>query len=258
MKSSNADKIKQSFTLQSNHFKAGKLNFSDKEYLDFMITHILPQKGNTVLEVAAGTCACGIALAPLVRNVTCLDMTSSMLNVGKENAEKQGLKNMAFVLGDAEKLPFLNSSFDIVISRLAFHHFPDVNCCFNEMVRVLRPNGKLIIIDMEAAEEKLRRIQDKIETVRDPSHIRNLSMKEMLELYSKHSFKVEICKTTEIPISAGEWLDFTETSVSAKQELMKHFDHDISGTERTGFYPYQTDKEIYFNQRWILIIGRKT
>lgn len=90
MKSSNADKIKQSFTLQSNHFKAGKLNFSDKEYLDFMVTHILPQKGNTVLEVAAGTCACGIALAPLVRNVTCLDMTSSMLNVGKENAEKQG------------------------------------------------------------------------------------------------------------------------------------------------------------------------
>lgn len=40
-----------------------------------------------------------------------------MLKAGKETAGKQALKNMAFVVGDAEELPFLNNSFDIVISR---------------------------------------------------------------------------------------------------------------------------------------------
>ncbi len=97
-----------------------------------------------------------------------------MLKAGKETAGKQALKNMAFVVGDAEELPFLNNSFDIVISRLAFHHFPDINCSFDEMVRVLKPNGKLALIDMEAAEDKLRLVRDEIETMRDPSHVRNL------------------------------------------------------------------------------------
>ena len=46
---------------------------------------------------------------------------------------------MTFVFGEAAELPFLDSSFDIVISRLAFHHFPDAQRPFAEMVRVLKP-----------------------------------------------------------------------------------------------------------------------
>ena len=82
------------------------------------------------------------------------------------------------------ELPFLDNSFSIVISRLAFHHFPDVNRPFSEMARVLKSGGKFVFIDMEATEENLRTTQDKIETLRDPSHIRNLSQAEMLKLYS--------------------------------------------------------------------------
>lgn len=78
---------------------------------------------DAVLEVAAGICACGRALAPLAGNVVCLDMTPAMLSVGKAEAEKANLSNMTFVRGDAMELPFLDNSFDIVLSRLAFHHF---------------------------------------------------------------------------------------------------------------------------------------
>ena len=164
---------------------------------------------------------------------------------------------MTFVMGDAGELPFLNNSFDIVISRLAFHHFPDINRSFNEMVRVLRPNGKLILIDMEAAEDNLRSVRDEIETMRDPSHIRNLSKEEMLNLYLKHSFQVDECEVTEMPTLAENWLAFTETSIPIRQEIMKRFENDVKGIEKTGFYPYRTDEGISFNHKWILIIGRK-
>ena len=72
----------------------------------------------------------------------------------------------------AERLPFLDDGFDIVISRLAFHHFANPKRCFSEMARVLKPGGKLVVIDMEAAEETLRAVEDEIETLRDPSHMR--------------------------------------------------------------------------------------
>ena len=128
-----------------------------------------------VLEVAAGTCACGRAFAPLVQTVVCLDATAPMLQVGKKEAQESHLDNMVFVKGYAEELPFLDNSFDIVLSRLAFHHFTDTDNVFREMVRVLKPGGKLILIDMEAADEPLRKTEDEIETLRDPSHVKNLS-----------------------------------------------------------------------------------
>ena len=77
-----------------------------------------------MLEVAAGICACGRALAPLAGNAVCLDMTPTMLSVGKVEAEKANHTNMTFILGDAMELPFWDNRFDIVLSRLAFHHFP--------------------------------------------------------------------------------------------------------------------------------------
>ena len=71
--------------------------------------------------MAAGTCACGRALAQYAASVTCLDATPAML------AEVGGLRgrapcNMAFVEGVAGALPFGESAFDIVVSRLALHH----------------------------------------------------------------------------------------------------------------------------------------
>ena len=143
-----------------------------------MVSCIKPQMTDTVLEVAAGTCICGRSLAAFIKNVTCLDMTTGMLDVGKDKAVKQRILNMDFVQGDAEKLPFADNCFDIVISRLAFHHFQNPKRCFAEMVRVLKTGGKLVVIDMEAAGEALRNTEDRIETLRDPSHMHNLSKDE--------------------------------------------------------------------------------
>ena len=64
----------------------------------------------------------------------CLDATVPMLRIGQQEADKEHLSNMVFVKGYAEELPFLDNSFDIVFSRLAFHHFTDVTAVFSEMV----------------------------------------------------------------------------------------------------------------------------
>ena len=103
-----------------------------QEFLDYTVKAMELNKNDTVLEVAAGTCVCGRAIAPFVREVTCLDITPEMLQVGKEAAQKQGLTNMKFVVGDAANISLKENSFDVVISRLAFHHMLNPERIFSE------------------------------------------------------------------------------------------------------------------------------
>ncbi|HIT90971.1 MAG TPA: methyltransferase domain-containing protein [Candidatus Merdenecus merdavium] len=257
MISSNAETIQKSFTEQAKTFETKSMCFTKQEYLKHMVSSVNPKGSDTVLEVAAGTCICGRSLAPFVQSVICLDMTPAMLEVGKDKAEKQGLRNINFVQGDAEKLPFLDNSFDLVISRLAFHHFPHPKRCFSEMARVLKAGGKLVIIDMEAAKEELRNTEDEIEVLRDPSHIRNLSKEEFTAMFREEHLTVTEVDVTEIPVSLSAWMALTNTPAKISADISKCFAKEIRGNDLTGFNPYQKDGEIYFNQRWVMIIGEK-
>lgn len=253
----NLEILNRSFTVQAPNFDSKSVNFTKKEYLDYTVTSAKPAKTDIILEVAAGTCVCGRAFAPLVQTVVCLDATPPMLQAGQQEAQKNHLNNMVFVKGYAEELPFLNNSFDIVLSRLAFHHFTDTVNIFEEMVRVLKPGGKLIMIDMEAAEEPLRKTEDEIETLRDPSHVKNLSRQEMCKLYSDNNLVIEKCETTKMQVCLEDWLELTQTAKPIKKHIINLMKADIKGQQKTGFSPYETDNGICFNQRWILTLGKK-
>lgn len=256
-KSENGATIQQAFTAQAAGFESGRMSFSKQDYLQYVVQKIAPAKSDAVLEVAAGTCACGRALAARAGHVACLDITPAMLAVGKAEAEKACLENMTFVLGDAAALPFLNASFSLVLSRLAFHHFPQWEPPFAEMVRVLRPGGRLVLIDMEAALEPLRETRDELERLRDPSHVRNLSRAEMLALYAHHGLEVTCCETTPISVDLQSWLALTHTPTEVCRRITACMESELQGGAPTGFAPYCTGGTIRFDQQWTLVIGRK-
>ena len=128
----NYNKVKKSFEIQADKFAT--YHMSKAEYTDYLIQSIQATGKEHALEVAAGTCICGRALAPFVRDITCLDLTEAMLEQGKWLAEKDGLRNISFVTGRAERLPFEDDTFDIVITRLSLHHFVEPEKKFREYV----------------------------------------------------------------------------------------------------------------------------
>lgn len=256
-KPENLDEIQKSFAIQAENFEKNTMNFSKKEFLDYTVKAMEPRKNDMVFEAAAGTAACGRSIAPFVHSVTCLDATEEMLKIGKRKAEKDKLSNMTFLQGLVEEIPFLDRSFDLVVSRLGFHHFVDIERAFLEMSRVLKKSGKLIIIDMEAAPEELRKRQDRIEAMRDESHVKNIGQKEFIDLYRKNNFTIIKNETTKISVSLDAWMDLTKTPSSIRDEITKKMQDDIDGKEKTGFQPYLLEGKIYFWQRWMLIIGEK-
>src|ERR671933_847631 len=109
------------------------------------------------------------------------------------------------VVGRAERLPFEDGSFDVVVTRIAPHHFDDIRASVAEMARVA--NRLLVIEDnlyvSDAAEEA--------ERVRDPTHVRNYSEDEWKELITDAGFEVEQVQVFDRRRNVDEWLQRVET-----------------------------------------------
>lgn len=254
LKMNHNDTVKTSFKKQAEKFAA--YHMSKTEYTDYLIDQIEAKGTEHALEVAAGTCICGRALAPFVRDITCLDLTEEMLAQGRKLAAKCQIKNIYFQTGNAEELPYDSETFDLVITRLSFHHFDSPETPFEEMKRVLKQGGKLVVWDMEAAEENLRTIDDQIEKMRDPSHTRILSRKEFEEMFEK-DFTLQCEETTLVPVNLKSWMELTDTPEDVQEEIANLMKAELSGGSKTGFSPYMKESQIMFDHRWLLLIGVK-
>ncbi|MGY4329386.1 ubiquinone/menaquinone biosynthesis C-methylase UbiE [Bradyrhizobium sp. LB7.2] len=101
--------------------------------------------GEKLLEVGGGM---GTDHAQFAKNgaiTTDLDLSSGHLEHAKRNFALRGLTG-EFIHGDAENMPFEDSTFDVVYSNGVIHHTPDTARVVNEMYRVLKPGGKAIIM----------------------------------------------------------------------------------------------------------------
>ena len=246
--------IKESFGAQSKKFSS--YHMSKSEYTDYLIQHIETDGSENALEVAAGTAICGRAIAPYVKNIECLDLTQAMLEEGKRLAKQEKIENISFVAGNAEQLPYENDTFDLIITRLSLHHFLEPEKPFQEMKRVLKTGGKLIIWDMEATTEELREVNDQIETMRDASHTKTLSKSEFEKLFEK-DFALKFEETVLVPVNLQNWMDLTNTSKDVQKEIVKRMETELIGGTKTGFAPYVKDGQIFFDHRWLLLVGVK-
>lgn len=100
---------------------------------------------DTVLEVATGTGLISFEIAKYVSHIDAVDLSPQMIEVAKDIQTKTQIKNIEFTCSDANKLPFENGSFDIVIASNLLHLLKEPNIALAEMSRVLKKDGKLIL-----------------------------------------------------------------------------------------------------------------
>ena len=106
------------------------------------------RKGQTVLDIAGGAGEPSLTIAGVVGpegSVTCTDAVPQMVEAARAEAQRRGLTNMQFRHCLADSLPFADNSFDVVVSRLGAMFFPDPVAAMREMLRVLKPGGRLAL-----------------------------------------------------------------------------------------------------------------
>jgi ubiquinone/menaquinone biosynthesis C-methylase UbiE len=134
-----------------------------------------------VLDIATGGGHTAKRLSPYVKRVVATDITKKML----ENAADHliGYSNIDYIIADAEHLPFLNNTFDIVTCRIAAHHFPNPDQFICEVKRVLKEKGKFLLIDNIAPNNEIfDSFINRLEKIRDYSHVRSLKIDEWMVL----------------------------------------------------------------------------
>ena len=103
-------------------------------------------RGQSVLDVAGGAGEPSLTIAEVVGpegSVMCTDGVAQMVETARARAQERGLTNVQFRQCKADSLPFADNSFDVVVSRLGVMLFPDPAAAMREMLRVLKPGGRL-------------------------------------------------------------------------------------------------------------------
>lgn len=103
-----------------------------------------------IADLGAGEGMISQLLARRAEHVWCVDNSSKMIEFGTELAEKNGLGNVTYVLGDIESVPLDSSSVDIAILSQALHHAQHPQKAIDEAFRILTPGGQLIVLDLKA------------------------------------------------------------------------------------------------------------
>ena len=101
-----------------------------------------------VADVGAGTGFVAAGLAPLVRRVYVVDGSPAMLAEAQKNLA--AFSNVEYHLADGASLPFEDEMLDAVFANMYLHHTPDPLAAIREMVRVIRPGGRLVLTDLDA------------------------------------------------------------------------------------------------------------
>jgi ubiquinone/menaquinone biosynthesis C-methylase UbiE len=256
--------------VSADHIAAVELAFSrqapafeDPRYADvfvapsgWMFAPLELNPDDLLLDVAAGTGHAARALAGSVRCAIALDATEAMLAQGQAAAERAGIRNLVFLRGDAATLPFPDGTFDVVVSRYAVHHFEAPERPLAEMVRCLRPGGRLAVADVVVDEDPtVAAAQNRLERLRDPSHVRALALAELAALPRPAGLEPVSAEARDLERPLAPWLDQTDTSAAARETIAAELAAELAGGPPTGLRPRDRDGEMWFVHRIASVVA---
>ena len=127
------------------------------EAIGHLALHLAPPI--TIADLGAGEGLLSQLLARRAKQVWCIDSSPKMVEVGTALAEKNGLANLAYKLGDIECVPLPDASVDLAILSQALHHARHPRTAIAEAFRILKPGGQLLVLDLREHDfEKAREL----------------------------------------------------------------------------------------------------
>lgn len=185
------EQSRQTFDLQAEKYDTTSYSKHAKKLYPHMLNEIIHCYGDSVLDLGCGT---GLLMEQVIsedytRHVTGLDLSSQMINIATQRIKEKG----TLIIGDSEKLPFEDLSFDIVYCNDSFHHYPNPKKVIEEVSRVLKYGGVFILGDIYQP-VIARQIMNFLIKYNHEGDVRIYSKKEITTLMNEVFHKIEWTK----------------------------------------------------------------
>jgi ubiquinone/menaquinone biosynthesis C-methylase UbiE len=246
--------IVEQFTRQAVPFAQMPIH-SDQASNRLVLETIGIQPTDTVLDVACGPGLITCAVAEIGRHVTGIDITPAMIEQASQRQRAKRLTNMSWFVGDVQALPFAGGSFSAVITRYSFHHFLEPQVVFQEMVRVCQLGGKVAVVDVFTSSPEQGAAYDRMEKLRDPSHVRALALDELTGMFVAARLQHVRNVFYRLDVGLEELLAATRTESQPADTVRQIFENDL-GQDQLGVGAYRQDGQIRFAFPIVIVTGK--
>ena len=259
MSQKHKDKVERQFTRTAEAFSEYAVR-DTPEVLAEKVQFAKPQPDAIALDVACGPGAFVLALAPKVHFACGIDLTAEMLRRARAFQIEREIANASFSRSEAEQLPYRDASFDLVSCQMALHHMPKPERTLHEMIRVMKPEAYLLVIDtLGPVSDSKFDLHNQIEIIRDPSHSASLRLTTFLSLFEKLELEIVSQAIRRRRRSFNHWMLRAGLAPGDRryQEARKLLEDSANG-DRAGFSPelQGDDIQILHNEGMFLLARR--
>ena len=221
----------------------------DINHLNRILGFVKISDGMKILDLGTGS---GYLSFPIAKNnpgcdVIGQDIVNAALEANRKRADAEGIKNLTFVSYDGIDFPFEAKSFDLVVTRYALHHFPDIEHSIKEVSRVLKSSGMLFISDPCPNECDTERFVDDYMRLKKDGHIKFYTKDEWVDICSRQGLIAVDCFDSSIRFPKKK-----DTAYGYEDVLKKHDKAVIDSYDLI-----ETDTELYLTEQVNNIIFKK-
>ena len=222
----------------------------DSDHMEKILRFVKIRGRMRILDLGCGS---GYLAFPMAKNnadseVIGLDIVSDTLEANRSKANEERIKNLSFVRYDGIDFPFEDQSFDLVVTRYALHHFPDIEHSIGEMSRVLKEGGMLFISDPCPNECDTERFVDDYMRLKKDGHIRFYTEDEWKSLCGNHDLNYVDGFESSIRFPKKK-----DTAYGYKEVLAKHDKSVIKSYDLA-----ETDTELFITEHVNNLLFRKS
>ncbi len=247
---------KETFTKAADAY-ASRKGEADRVSHEHMLKLSYVQPTDKVLDVATGPGYIAMLFAERAREVIGIDLTPAFVAKARATAIENHLKNVSFCEGDVEHLPFGDQTFDIVTCHKALHHFPNPVRALDEMNRVLRAGGRLVLGDTRSSDNlETARRHNALERLRDPSHVEMYSPNKLKALVEMRGFSLENLVEFHDERDIDWWQQVMPAPESVYREVREKFIESIEGNTLELHVRCEGEK-VYFRRRHVVLAATK-
>jgi ubiquinone/menaquinone biosynthesis C-methylase UbiE len=227
------EKTRQSFEKSFQEGTFYNSQTQDEEHLFRILAALDVPEGGRVLDLGCGS---GYLTFPIARKypgceVTGLDIVDKTLEKNREAAREQGLQNLRFISYDGIIFPFFENFFNVVVTRYALHHFPNIKKTFGEIRRVLKPHGQLFISDPTPNGLDDERFIDKYMQMKDDGHVKYYTLSEYKDMAASAGLEFENHFPSSIRFPRKLTEEYDKILEDANPSVLENYQVEIRGSE---------------------------